>query len=122
MSAELPTIKADCPNRVSGLESVHHDKARRIEMNQIQLSLDELGRILIPAPVRDRLHLSPGMTLIVEKGDNGGLRLRIQLNPTTLVEKDGVLVARVRPVSDLANVTRLERDRRVFSLLQRTGL
>lgn len=92
-------------------------------MNQvIQVSLDELGRILIPAPLRERLHLSPGMTLIVEAGEQGGMRLRIQSEPTTLVEKDGVLVARVVARSDLANVTRQERDQRALDLLQRVSL
>ncbi len=88
----------------------------------IQISLDELGRILIPAPLRERLHLSPGMTLVVERGEQGGVRLLIQSKPTTLVEKDGVLVARVVSLSNLANVTRHDRDRRVFDLLQRVSL
>jgi AbrB family looped-hinge helix DNA binding protein len=48
-------------------------------MNQvIEVSLDELGHILIPAAIRDRLGLSPGMTLVVEKGKMGGVSLRIQ--------------------------------------------
>ena len=87
-----------------------------------QISLDEVGRILIPAPIRERLDLSPGMTLIVEKGEQGGVQLRLQFKPATLVEKDGILVARVGALSDLANITRHERDRRVFDLLQRVGL
>ncbi|MEW6718154.1 MAG: AbrB/MazE/SpoVT family DNA-binding domain-containing protein [Chloroflexota bacterium] len=92
-------------------------------MNQlIQLSLDELGRIFIPAPLRQRLHLSPGMSLVVEKGEQGGVNLRILRQPPVLVEKDGILVARVVPISELSNITRRERDRRVFDLLQRVGL
>lgn len=91
-------------------------------MTQVfQISLDEVGRIFIPAPIRERLDLSPGMTLIVEKGEQGGVQLRLH-KPATLVEKDGVLVARVSALSDLANITRHERDRRVFDLLQRVGL
>lgn len=88
----------------------------------IQVSLDELGRILIPAPLRERLHLAPGMTLVVGKGEEGGVRLCIQSKPTILVEKEGLLVARVTALSNLANVTRHERDRRIFDLLQRVGL
>jgi AbrB family looped-hinge helix DNA binding protein len=89
---------------------------------QIQISLDELGRIFVPASLREKLHLSPGMTLVVEKGDKGGVQLRIATKPTTLVEKDGMLVARVTALGDLTNVTRNERDRHVFDLLQRVGL
>jgi AbrB family looped-hinge helix DNA binding protein len=88
----------------------------------IQVSVDELGRIVIPAALHERLHLAPGMTLVVEKGEQGGVRLRIQSKPTVLVEKEGLLVARVTALSNLANVTRHERDRRIFDLLQRVGL
>jgi len=92
-------------------------------MNQVvQVSLDELGRIFIPASLRERLHLSPGMILVVEMGDQNGVRLSIQPKPTTIVEKDGLLVARVIALGNLADTTRHERDRRVFDLLQRVGL
>lgn len=88
----------------------------------VQVSLDELGNILLPASLRERLQLAPGMILLVERGEDGGLRLRVQQEPTILVEKDGLLVARVAAFSNLSNVTRHERDRRVFDLLQRVGL
>jgi len=88
----------------------------------IQVSLDESGGILLPAPVRERLHLAPGVTLVAEKGEQGGVRLRIRSKPTILVEKDGLLAAKVTAFSNLANVTRCERDRRAFDLLQRVGL
>jgi bifunctional DNA-binding transcriptional regulator/antitoxin component of YhaV-PrlF toxin-antitoxin module len=92
-------------------------------MNQvIKISLDGMGHILIPAAVQSRLGLSPGMSLVVEKGDQGGVRLRIQSEPPILVDKAGVLVVRAEPIGDLANVTRRERDRRVFDLLQRANL
>jgi len=92
-------------------------------MNQvIQVSLDELGRIFIPALIRERLHLSPGMILVVEIGEQDGVRLTIQPETTSIVEKDGLLVARVTAISNLADVTRHERDRHVFDLLQRVGL
>jgi len=80
--------------------------------HMIKLSLDDLGQIIIPNSLRSRLGLSPGMTLVVEKGDKGGLRLRIESQPATsvLVEKKGLLVARVQPLTDLTNITRFERD------------
>lgn len=88
----------------------------------IEVSLDDLGHILIPATLRDRLGLYPGITLVVEKGDNDDVCLRIQPEPPMLVDKAGVLVIRAEPLGDLTNMTRRERDRRVFDLLQRTGL
>lgn len=79
-------------------------------MNQpIQLTLDELGHIFIPASQREKLHLTPGMTLVVEECENGDFQLRVASVPTTLVEKDGMLVARVTALGDLTNATRNER-------------
>jgi bifunctional DNA-binding transcriptional regulator/antitoxin component of YhaV-PrlF toxin-antitoxin module len=88
----------------------------------IKISLDDMGRILIPAAVQSRLGLSPGMSLVVEEGDQGSMRLRVQSEPPVLVDKGGVLVVRAEPLSDLADVTRNERNRRVFDLLQRANL
>ncbi len=79
-------------------------------MNQpIQVFLDELGRIFVPASLREKLHLSPGMTLVVEKGEKGGVQLHIASKPTTFVEKDGLLIARVTALGDLTNAARNER-------------
>jgi hypothetical protein len=51
------------------------------------------------------------MTLVVEKGDKGGVRLCLQSEPPMLVEKEGVLVVRAEPLSDLTSITRHERGR-----------
>ena len=60
--------------------------AKGYKMKQaIQISLDEVGRILIPAFLRERLKLSPGMTLVVETGEQDGLRLRVETGPSVLV-------------------------------------
>jgi len=88
----------------------------------IKISLDDMGRILIPATVQSRLGLSPGMSLVVEEGDQGSVRLRVQSEPPVLVNKAGVLVVRAEPLGDLTDVTRHERNRRVFDLLQRANL
>jgi AbrB family looped-hinge helix DNA binding protein len=87
----------------------------------VKISLDGKGRILIPAAVQSRLGLSPGMSLVVEEGDQEGVRLRIQSELPVLIDKAGVLVVRAEPIEDLANVTRRERDRRVFELIQRAA-
>jgi bifunctional DNA-binding transcriptional regulator/antitoxin component of YhaV-PrlF toxin-antitoxin module len=82
----------------------------------INISLDDMGRILIPAAVQSRLGLSPGMSLVVEEGDQGSMRLRVQSEPLVLVDKGGVLVVRAEPLSDLTDVTRHERNRRVSAV------
>ena len=84
----------------------------------IQISVDDKGRILIPEAAQRRLGLSPGMNLIVEKGEQGDVRLCVQSGPPVLVDKAGVLVVRAKALDDLTNVTRRERDRRVFDLLR----
>jgi bifunctional DNA-binding transcriptional regulator/antitoxin component of YhaV-PrlF toxin-antitoxin module len=88
----------------------------------IQISVDDKGRILIPEAAQRRLGLSPGMNLVVEKGEQGDVHLCVQSGPPVLVDKAGVLVVRAEPLDDLTNVTRRERDRRLFDLLQRAGL
>ena len=48
------------------------------EMGQVvEISLDDQGRLLIPATVKNRLGLTPGMTLIVEEVDQDGAHLHI---------------------------------------------
>ncbi|OAD22516.1 hypothetical protein THIOM_001678 [Candidatus Thiomargarita nelsonii] len=42
--------------------------------------------------------------------------------PSTLVDKGGILVARVEPLCDLTDIVRQERERRTEELLQRVGL
>lgn len=85
----------------------------------IELSVDELGRIVIPSSLQSLLKLSPGMMLVVEQDDNDGLRLCPQSPPSVLVEKKGLKIASVQPLTDLTNITRFEREYRVSELLQR---
>lgn len=65
------------------------------DMNRtIEVSLDDAGRILIPAKLRNRLGLTPGMTLVVETGEKDSVRLRPQSERPTLVDKDGILAVK----------------------------
>ncbi|QTA90042.1 hypothetical protein [Desulfonema magnum] len=89
---------------------------------QIELSLDVQGRILIPPEIQRRLGLLPGMTLIVEKGEDKDVRLCIQPQKTILVEKNGVLMARGKPLTDLTNITQDERDHHKSERLERVNL
>jgi bifunctional DNA-binding transcriptional regulator/antitoxin component of YhaV-PrlF toxin-antitoxin module len=92
-----------------------------IRMSQpIELSLDDEGRILVPLAVRDRLGLSPGMTLVVEQGEDEDLRLRVEEGPE-LIDKGGVLVVTGQILEDLTDVVQRERDARAHELMRRTG-
>jgi hypothetical protein len=61
------------------------------------------------------------MTLIVEKGEKDGVRLRPESESLELVDKEGVLVVRAEPLGDLGKVTRRERDSRVSDLSQKVA-
>jgi bifunctional DNA-binding transcriptional regulator/antitoxin component of YhaV-PrlF toxin-antitoxin module len=84
--------------------------------------LDENGRILIPAALKQRLGLLPGMHLVVEPGEEESVCLRVESNLPQLVDKGGVLVVASQTsadeqsdalMSDWTDITRRERDRRV---------
>ncbi len=78
----------------------------------IQLSLDDLGRIWIPDALRSRLGLKPGMTLVVEDAEQGGVQLRVQEESSALIEKDGLLVFTGELVGDVTNIVQEVRERR----------
>ena len=86
----------------------------------IEVSIDNQGGILLPPELKSRLHLSPGMTMIVEQDDQERLCLRVQAESPDLVDKQGIIVVRAESSEDLADVTRRERSRRVADLLKRT--
>ncbi len=70
-------------------------------------------------PLQSLLGLSPGTMLVAERGNNGGLRLRTISQPSVIIEKRGLKIARTEPLTDLTNITRFEREYRVTELLQR---
>ncbi len=85
----------------------------------IALSVDESGRILVPEGIRNRLGLSPGMTLIVEPGDNGDVWLRPQVESTRLVYENGLLVVDGELTGDVNDFVQREREYRSSDLLNR---
>ncbi len=95
----------------------------------IELSIDDLGCLVIPTSLQTILGLSPGMMLFVEREHNG-VRLRARpewveqakLPTMVIVKKRGLKIARVQPMTDLTDITRFEREQRVTELLERVGL
>lgn len=87
----------------------------------IEISVDQ-GCIIVPDDIRDRLGLTPGMTLTVEEGEKGSICLRVQKELPELVDKQGVLVVRSEATGDLAEAVRGERGRRLSELMERAGL
>lgn len=55
------------------------------------LTIDKAGRVVIPKPLRDELHLQPGDSLEMEAlGDK--ITLRPVRGPSSLYRKDGIWV------------------------------
>ena len=89
---------------------------------RIEVVLDDQGRLVLPSPLQRRLGLTTGMTLVVERETADAAYLRVQTEEPRLADKQGVLVVQARPLADLAEVVRHERDRRVADLLRRADV
>jgi AbrB family looped-hinge helix DNA binding protein len=80
------------------------------------VTIDRAGRVVIPAPVRQRLGLRPGTRLDLSVED-GGVRLSPTASPPQLVTRHGRLVARPTvppedlPAVDVAALIEEERSR-----------
>ena len=60
-------------------------------MMSAKLTLDKAGRVVIPKPVRDRLHLSSGDSLAIENRGNAIILRPIREEPT-MFKQDGMWV------------------------------
>jgi len=88
----------------------------------IEVSIDNLGGILLPQELKNRLGLLPGMIMVVEEDDEERVCLRVRTESPELVDKQGIMVIRADSSEDLTNVTRRARDRRISDLLHRSSL
>ncbi len=86
------------------------------------LRIDESGRLLVPADLRDRLGLAPGMTLIVEGGSDDEVCLRVAAESPCVVDKGGVLVVTSQPHGDIVEAVEQERSRRASELIRQADL
>lgn len=66
--------------------------------------------------------LKPGMTLVVEDAEQGGVQLRVQEESSALIEKDGLLVFTGELIGDVTNIVQEARERRTQELIRRSGL
>ncbi|MCP4655597.1 MAG: AbrB/MazE/SpoVT family DNA-binding domain-containing protein [bacterium] len=78
----------------------------------MQSTLDRFGRVVIPKPLRDDLHLAPGTALRVEERYG-----EIVLTPTweepALKRKGGLLVFAGQPTGDLLDAVETQRRERM---------
>ncbi|MFP4550528.1 MAG: AbrB/MazE/SpoVT family DNA-binding domain-containing protein [Spirochaetales bacterium] len=57
----------------------------------MRVTIDRLGRIVVPKSVRDRYHLTPGTDLELDV-DVDRFHLKPALDEPTLIRKEGILV------------------------------
>lgn len=82
----------------------------------MRTTIDKAGRLVIPAPIRDRAGLLPGTTIEISLDDTGVRLERVAEGPR-LVRVGRRLVARptvgadARPVVDVAGLVEEERSR-----------
>jgi|Deesub1362B_J571_1020462.scaffolds.fasta_scaffold27564_1 AbrB family looped-hinge helix DNA binding protein len=86
---------------------------------QIQITMDSSGRVLIPKAIRSRLGLSPGARFIVEERDAKEILLRPVPQEPRLTDKGGVLVVRSQAVGDIAEAVKESRFARLSELVRR---
>ncbi|MEI8095786.1 MAG: hypothetical protein WCG80_16365 [Spirochaetales bacterium] len=76
----------------------------------MQVTIDKLGRILVPKSLREKYHLTAG-TLLDLEADSKGVQFSLRLPKSTLVEKEGILVLQGGPVIDLDVTALINQER-----------
>lgn len=74
------------------------------------ITIDRLGRVVIPKSVREHFHLTPGAELEIAT-DTDGIRLKPALNAPTLIRKAGVLIHHGTDTTDIDSSRALTGDR-----------
>lgn len=86
----------------------------------MHVTIDKLGRVVLPKRIRDRFHLVPGTRLELEV-EGEGIRLLAANQAATLVKKGGILVHHGSGQVDLplsAFINR-ERENRALETIQK---
>lgn len=85
------------------------------------VTIDKAGRLVVPKPMRDALHLKPGVELeIQQNGDE--ITLRPPQTSPQLVKKKGMWVLQCREPLNVSAVDLIAQDRedRIQTLIHRT--
>lgn len=81
----------------------------------MKTTIDKAGRVVIPAALRERAGLAPGVQIEVRIGDGGDITISRPVPPPKLVRVGGVTVVRAQtrnpPKIDVVRLIREERDR-----------
>ena len=85
------------------------------------VTLDKAGRLVLPKPMRDALHLSPGSNLEVEQREDS-IILRQPRPDTELVKKNGMWVVKhSEPLtSSIPDLIAQDREDHIQTLIRRS--
>lgn len=85
------------------------------------VTIDKAGRLVVPKPMRDALHLKPGVTLEIQQaGDE--ITLRPPQTSPQLVKKQGMWMLQCSESLNVSAVDLIAQDRedRIQTLIRRT--
>jgi AbrB family looped-hinge helix DNA binding protein len=79
----------------------------------MKITIDKLGRVVIPKHIRERYNMQPGTVLEIEN-ESEGVRLKVIEKKPSLIHKQGILVHHGEETIniDTAAVINRERERR----------
>ncbi len=81
----------------------------------MRTTIDKAGRVVIPASIRERAGLAPGIEIEVAVSEAGDITISRPVPPPKLVKLSGITVVRARaknpPKVDFDRMIREERDR-----------
>ena len=81
----------------------------------MKTTIDKAGRVVIPAMIRERAGLTPGIEIDVRVSEGGDITISRKVPPPKLVKVSGLTVVRAQaknpPKLDVDRLIREERDR-----------
>ncbi|MBC8181903.1 AbrB/MazE/SpoVT family DNA-binding domain-containing protein [candidate division KSB1 bacterium] len=87
-------------------------------MNEkFQTEIDEAGRIILPHEAISKLHLKPGMKLIIEVEEDKVI-LKPDNEESLLIEKDGVLILHAELTEDVSDIVEKVRQDRINTIIK----
>lgn len=83
-----------------------------------KITIDRAGRVIIPKPIREELHLKPGDSLELESGGDQ-ITLRPVRPKATLKKEHGVWVYQGEPTDlSIVDLIAREREKRIRELMK----
>lgn len=83
-----------------------------------KITIDRAGRVIIPKPIREELHLKPGDSLELESGGDQ-ITLRPVRPKATLKKEHGVWVYQGEPTDlSIVDLIAREREKRIRELIK----